>query len=139
MGHGEHGMHGHGAAHALQAGTQGTAEQVDRTISVDALDTMKFEHEPLAVKAGETIRFDVTNQGQVVHEFAIGSKGEHAKHRIQMREMPDMKHEDLNVVTLEPGERKSLVWTFANAEEIQVACNIPGHYEAGMYSQVDVQ
>ena len=56
-----------------------------------------------------------------------------------MREMPDMQHDDPNVVTLEPGETRSLIWTFAKAVNIEVACNIPGHYEGGMHSQVEVK
>ena len=142
-GHGEltEDAHAHATpdAHVSVAGKPGRPDQVTRTIHVEALDTMRFKHEPIQVTAGETIRFHVMNQGQVLHEFALGSTAEHTKHRQQMREMPDMKHEDPNVVMLEPGESKALVWTFAKATEIQAACNVPGHYEAGMYSEIEVK
>jgi len=52
--------------------------------------------------------------------------------------MPDMVHEDANTLTLEPGETKSLVWQFTEAGKLEVACHIPGHYEAGMRSRVVV-
>lgn len=131
--------HAHDHEHVSPAGVAGTEAQVSRTIEVIALDNMRFEHVPLRVDEGETIAFEITNQGALVHEFAIGVVEEHLEHQIMMREMPDMHHDDPNVVTLQPGETKRLIWTFANAASIEVACNIPGHYEAGMHSPVEVK
>lgn len=132
--------HDHEHGHAVSpAGVPGTPEQVSRVIKVDAYDSMEFKHEPIVVEDGETIRFEITNHGVLAHEFAIGDKEEHKEHQIMMREMPDMQHDDPNVVTLEPGETRSLIWTFAKAADIEVACNIPGHYEGGMHSQVEVK
>lgn len=128
----------HADSHASLAGVPGAAQDVSRVIQVDALDNMSFKHEPISVKAGETIQFDITNHGVLVHEFAIGVTEEHKEHQIEMQQMPDMQHDDPNVVTLQPGETRSLIWTFAKAEEIEVACNIPGHYEGGMHSPVQV-
>lgn len=139
-GPGHHGddAHEHAAAHASPAGTPGSEQHVSRIIKVDALDSMSFKHEPITVKAGETIQFDITNHGVLVHEFAIGVTEEHKEHQIMMQQMPNMQHDDPNVVTLQAGETKSLLWTFAKAADIEVACNIPGHYEGGMHSPVQV-
>jgi uncharacterized cupredoxin-like copper-binding protein len=37
-------------------------------------------------------------------------------------------------VTIAPGETETLAWTVPeNADSLEYACNIPGHYESGMY------
>lgn len=106
---------------------------VTRMIKVDLLDNMqfKFENEP-NIKTGETVRFVVRNVGKLPHEFSIGTDAEHKEHRIMMREHPDMEHVDGNTITVPAGETRSIVWTFGNLDAVMVACNIPGHFEAGM-------
>ena len=49
-----------------------------------------------------------------------------------MRKMPDMKHKDPNTVSLAPGESAMLSWRFKGSDTVVFACNIPGHFEAGM-------
>lgn len=46
-----------------------------------------------------------------------------------------MKHDDPNSKLVEPGKTAEIVWTFSKATELQFACNIPGHYEAGMVGE----
>jgi uncharacterized cupredoxin-like copper-binding protein len=119
------------------AGRPGNPEKISRTIKVTALD-IKYDKPKIEVKAGETIKFIVTNAGKLRHEFIIGDAEEQKQHAEMMRQMPDMVHEDANTITLEPGETKNLVWQFSKAGKLEVACHIPGHYEAGMKSQVVV-
>lgn len=138
----DHGAHsnGHQAQHRQTlAGTPGRPEQVDRIVVVEASDQMRFLHEPIRVRPGETIEFRVTNSGRIPHEFVIGVKREHAEHRELMRAHPTMTHDEANAVMLAPGETRTLIWTFAKTEQIELACNIPGHYEAGMFSLVEVE
>jgi len=40
-------------------------------------------------------------------------------------------------VLLEPGESKEVVWKFSEKSSIEFACNVPGHYQAGMYGEVN--
>ena len=47
--------------------------------------------------------------------------------------------DDPNTVMLEPGQSAELTWTFAQATGLEFACNIPGHYQAGMVGNVEVQ
>ena len=47
-----------------------------------------------------------------------------------------MQHDDPNAILLEPGETKELVWTFEKTQFLEFACNVPGHYEAGMVGQI---
>ncbi len=126
--------HGHGDS---SAGRPGNPKKISRTIKITALD-IKYDKPSIKVKAGETIKFIVTNTGKLRHEFTIGNTEEQRQHAEMMKQMPDMVHEDANTLTLDPGETKSLVWQFTKAGKLEVACHIPGHYEAGMRSQVVV-
>jgi len=119
------------------AGRPGNPKKISRTIKITALD-IKYDKPEIPVKAGETIKFVVTNTGKLRHEFMIGDMEEQRQHAEMMKQMPDMVHEDANTLTLEPGETKSLVWQFTKTGKLEVACHIPGHYEAGMRSQVVV-
>jgi uncharacterized cupredoxin-like copper-binding protein len=132
--HAHDGAHGHGDS---AAGRPGNPRKISRTIKITALD-MKYDKPEIRVKAGETIKFVVTNTGKLRHEFMIGDMEEQRQHAEMMKQMPDMVHEDASTLTLEPGATKSLVWQFTKAGKLEVACHIPGHYEAGMRSQVVV-
>ena len=140
MNMGQHeGMKGH--AHSMEslAGQPGKEENISRVIEVRADDSMRFTHEPFNIKEGETIKFVVTNKGEVPHEFAIGTKDEHVEHGKMMMNNPTMHHgPGGNAITIKPGGTQALIWTFENAWQIEVACNIPGHYQAGMHSSVKI-
>jgi uncharacterized cupredoxin-like copper-binding protein len=129
--HGDHMRHG-AHAHQSAAGKPGKASAVKRTIEVTMLDTMRFEPSSISVKAGETVRFVIENKGQLVHEFGIGTLEEQAKHAEMMKAMPDMKHDDPNVITVAPGQNKELIWQFTRTGAFEIACHVPGHYPAGM-------
>ncbi|MNP67044.1 Copper binding protein, plastocyanin/azurin family [compost metagenome] len=49
-----------------------------------------------------------------------------------------MKHDDPNSVLVEPGKTAELTWTFSEATRLEFACNIPGHYQAGMVGKLTV-
>ncbi|MDT8879251.1 plastocyanin/azurin family copper-binding protein [Halomonas saccharevitans] len=146
----------HGGSHA----PAGDAE-IDRTIRLEAGD-MWFDAESLNVAPGHTIRFEITNTGNLAHEFVIGDAEAQAAHREMMRQMSG-GHDDqghgggghgdgghhmaegqhggqMPAVTLAPGERATLVWTVpAHVDRLEYACNLPGHYEAGMSGHIDLQ
>ena len=106
----------------------------DRSISVTMRDTMRFVFDPDLndLKHGETIEFNVRNDGQIQHEFSIGNAEDQVKHATMMQKMPSMKHSDPNTVSLAPGESAKLSWKFMGKDTVVFACNIPGHFEAGM-------
>lgn len=154
---------GHGHAHhgGSTIGQPGTAAEASRTIEV-TLNDMYFEPESIAVKAGETVRFVVKNAGGLLHEFNIGTAAMHEKHQAKMQlmmdhgmltptginqemanmdhsSMPGMEglgHQDPNSVLVAPGETKELVWTFSGDAQLEFACNVPGHYGAGMVGEI---
>ena len=148
---------GHSGGHGdAMHGQPGKASAASRTVEVVMHDNY-YEPESIEVKPGETVRFKVRNAGEFVHEFNIGMAAMHAAHQEEMQMMMehgvlkadsiDMKaakamqasmghgmHEDPNSVLLEPGESGEVVWTFPDHMEgtIEFACNVPGHYGAGM-------
>lgn len=155
-GHAEEGAHGGhaGGGHGgdLAVGRPGEPHEVDRTIRIEAQD-IAFGEERIEVRAGETIRFVVENSGGLVHDFTIGSPRMQAAHRDEMAELmahhdgPDAlmdpevmaHHSHPNAVMLAPGETRELIWTFAEASDVEFACNVPGHYEAGMRGDIVIR
>lgn len=132
------GQHGHGAEISA-AGQPGSLKKVSRTIKISALDTMRYDKEIMQARPGETVRFVVTNAGKIKHEFAIGTREEQLEHAEMMASMPDMQHEEGNAINLEPGETKELIWQFGTAGAVEIACHLPGHFEAGMKARVNVK
>ena len=99
---------------------------------------MLFSPRQLDFKAGETVAFTITNEGDNPHEFVMDTVANNAKHKAVMDKFPEMEHDDPNAVRLEPGEKGTIMWTFANSGTFEFACLIPGHYEAGMYGALTV-
>lgn len=151
----DHGHGGHGA------GEPGNAADASRTIEVLMYDNY-YEPEDISVEAGETVRFVVRNEGMLVHEFNIGTAEMHAAHQDEMQMMVEhgviqgdtinremmkmdmgggetMEHDDPNSVLLEPGKTEEIVWTFTEATDLEFACNVPGHYDAGMYGALTIE
>ncbi|CAM2950406.1 Uncharacterized copper-binding protein [Legionella steigerwaltii] len=122
-------------------GSPANATKTTKTIQVTASDDMRFNFsQKLKFHDGEIITFKVTNIGKVPHEFSVGDEKEQKAHQEMMRAMPGMVHEDGNTITINPGETKTLTWKFKSnpKHEVVFACNIPGHFEAGMYKKVNV-
>jgi len=149
-------------------GKPAKAADADRTVEI-TLGDMYYEPDSVQVKAGETVRFVLKNEGALLHEFSLGNAAmhaEHQKHMLAMQQMGmltptsmqhdmskmdhsqhdmsgmqhgKMTHDDPNTVMLEPGQSAELTWTFAQATGLEFACNIPGHYQAGMVGSVEVQ
>lgn len=121
-------------------GEPGMAKDVTRTINLNASD-MEFDIKELKIDDGETVRFVVKNTGDVDHDFTIGPPDVQADHRQEMMEMMESgaamanQHEEPNAVFLEPGQTKELIWKFGEVKGLEYACNVPGHYEAGMLGQ----
>ena len=155
------GNHGGGHGHAASIGEQGKASEVTRVIEIVMSDNW-FEPEQISVASGETVRFILKNKGEFVHEFNIGTAAMHAKHQTEMAVMFDhgvlevdkinydkmkmdmgggktMDHDDPNSVLLEPEKSAEIVWKFGSSARLEFACNIPGHYDAGMMGDIRVR
>ena len=144
----------------MKIGTKGKESEVSRTIKVIMYDNY-YEPSSFQIKSGETIKFEVENAGMLVHEFNIANKMMHMKHQPEMMKMVEneilladsidkekmkkmakmdkaMAHSHSNSVLLEPKQKGEIIWKFDNAVNIEVACNVPGHYQVGMIAKVDI-
>jgi len=130
--------HDHGAQPASPAGEPGDPARARKVIAVKMLDSMRFEPSEIRVKSGQTVKFTVTNAGAIRHEFGIGTEEGQKAHAEMMLADPDMKHEDGSVISVKPGETKELVWRFGKPGTYEAACQVPGHYPAGMMARIVV-
>ena len=150
------------AAHGYAFGEAAPASKATRTVEV-TLQDISFSPTSIDVKAGETVRFVLVNKGQLLHEFNLGDAAMHAAHQKEMLQMQasgmltatgmgkmdhsamghgdmgGMKHDDPNSVLVEPGKTAELTWTFTKATGLEFACNLPGHYQAGMVGKLTVE
>ncbi|KTC63745.1 copper-binding protein [Pseudomonas fluorescens ABAC62] len=147
------------ASHAYAFGQPAAADKATRTVQVELRD-IAFEPKSLEVKDGETVRFVLVNKGQLLHEFNLGDAAMHAAHQKEMLQMQAsgmltstgmgkmhhsamdhgaMRHDDPNSVLVEPGKTAELTWTFTKATGLEFACNLPGHYQAGMVGKLTVE
>lgn len=109
-----------------------------RTVTATLSDDMAIELSESEFTVGETVRFDVTNTGAIVHEFYLGNEQEQAHHAEEMEEMGGMGHDEPSGVAVEPRAMETLEYTFTEAGEILAGCHEPGHYEAGMVTGLTV-
>ena len=139
-------------------GEKGKLSEVNRVIEIKMYDNF-YEPNEIKVKKGETIKFKVYNFGEFVHEFNIATKEMHLKHQPEMmklveneillankidkKKMKEMAKEDhsmghshSNSVLLEPNENGEIIWKFNTEVKLEIACNIPGHYETGMIAKI---
>ena len=137
--------HAHSAGHAAQPtsntafGRAGDPAKVTRAIRVDMSDDMRFSPAVITVQRGETVRLDVVNKGQVLHELVLGTADELRAHAEAMRKSPGMEHDAPQMVHVKPGRQGEVVWQFTEAGEFDFACLLPGHFEAGMVGKVVVR
>lgn len=101
--------------------------------------SMTFTPDRLEVKKGEQVRFVLENKGVLVHEFRLATVKDNDEHAAMMRAMPAMKHQEANVITVDPGKTGELLWRFTRAGTFEFACLIPGHRETGMRGTVTVE
>ena len=125
------GGHSHGEE---AASADVTAMQVTRVIEVRMDDTMRFAPDTLEVQAGQAVLLRVSNAGRVPHELVLGTGEQIREHAQQMKQGHAHNHDAAGAaaIQVEPGKTGELVIRFAQPGRFEIACLIPGHYEAGM-------
>ena len=144
----------------MKIGSKGNENEVSRIIKVVMYDNY-YEPNSFQIKTGETIKFEVENAGMLVHEFNIANKMMHMKHQPEMVKMVEneilladsidkekmkkmakidkaMGHSHNNSLLLEPKQKGVIIWKFDDVANIEVAFNVPGHYQVGMIAKVDI-
>ena len=147
------------AASMNMIGEKGDPTEVDKVIKVKMYDNY-YEPNKFKIKKNQTIKFIVYNYGEFVHEFNIATKEMHLKHQPEMMKMVEneillvdridkkkmnklskkdhsMSHSHSNSILLEPKQSAEIIWKFNTEAELEAACNVPGHYEAGMIAKID--
>ncbi len=110
----------------------------DKVVHVLLSDDMKitFKKE-VKIEPNDVVQFVIMNTGKINHEFTIGSEKEQLEHREMMKNMTGgHMHDSDNSVTVEPGKAKQMLWHFHGDSNVEFACNIPGHAEAGMVKKL---
>lgn len=99
-----------------------------RVISLIAGPGYAFTPSAITVERGETVTFEVTTTGPLVHEFMVGPAGAVAADQAGTPEVADIAMMDT----------KSLTYTFDGSGPYAFACHAPGHHEAGMRGTITV-
>ncbi|MDY8110895.1 cupredoxin domain-containing protein [Fulvimarina sp. 2208YS6-2-32] len=136
------GSHSGGHDDEMAIGKAGKVADVARTIEVVMSENddgaMLFEPAAIKVRAGETVRFKIVNEGETDHEFVMDSEDEIQEHKALMEKFPEMEHADANAIRLEPANSGEIIWSFTKPGSFEFACLIPGHYESGMHGPLTV-
>ena len=140
-------------------GEKGDLAEVVKVIKVKMYDNY-YEPSEFKIKKNQTIKFIVYNYGEFVHEFNIATKEMHLKHQSEMIKMVEneilladridkkkmkemskkdnsMSHSHSNSVLIEPNKSAEIIWKFNTEAKLEAACNVPGHYEAGMIAKIN--
>jgi uncharacterized cupredoxin-like copper-binding protein len=146
------------AADQSPAGRVGDKAKATRTVKIE-LTEYSFSQQQMDFKAGETVKFVLSNNGKLKHEMTIGTAEEQQAHRKAMQDMSDTAHgghaghddhaghghhgmdhdAPAGSIHIGPGETKELVWQFTTAGKLQYACNYPGHADLGMEGTIAVK
>ena len=139
-------------------GEKGDINDVTKVITVKMFDNY-YDPNQITVKKGETVKFIVKNMGELVHELNIATKEMHIQHQPEMAKMVEheilladridknkmkemakinhaMAHKHANSVLLEPNDTGEIIWKFSTSAKLEIACNVPGHYEAEMIAKI---
>lgn len=101
-------------------------------------DEMTIASDLTTFKVGVPYEFEVTNTGKIAHEVML----------VEPTDLADMEAIDelaLGMVEeddLGPGATESFEYTFTQddlAGPLELACHVPGHYEAGMKLAITVE
>ncbi len=116
-------------------------DDATQTIEVSMLDTLAYDSPSITVPVGETVLFEVTNDGAIPHEFVLGDHELQLEHEEEMSEMDGdtEMHGEPNAIAVEPGETKELAFTFVEAGSLEYGCHEPGHYDGGMVGELVVE
>ncbi len=134
----DHSKMDHSTLHGSSSvGMPAKGAKPDKVVHVLLGDDMsiKFKRD-VTIEADDVVQFVVLNTGKMEHEFVIGTNAEHAEHREMMETMST--HDMENSVVVAPGKAKQILWHFHGDSEVELACNMPGHYEAGMVKKLSL-
>ena len=99
-----------------------------RVVRVLAGPGYAFSPSAITVAKGETVTFEVTSMGGLVHEFMVGPAD-----AVGADQAGTPEAADIGMM-----QTKSVTYTFDGAGPYAFACHAPAHYEAGMRGTITV-
>lgn len=111
-----------------EAGFVAGTTAAPRIVQVLAGPGYAFSPSTITVARGETVTFEVTSMGGLVHEFMVGPADAVAADTEGTPEVADIGMM----------QTKSVTYTFDGSGPYAFACHVPGHYEAGMRGTITV-
>lgn len=119
----------------------GGAKKAGRVVEVRMVAGPRFQPDSIAVKAGETVTFKVTNDDKALHDFMIGDEAGQAQREKDMAAMSSAPMEmdpSADSVSVKAGATANLSWTFSQAGTLLYGSHQPGDYAAGMKGTITV-
>jgi uncharacterized cupredoxin-like copper-binding protein len=104
---------------------------------------MKIDSSLTTFVVGVPYRFTVTNVGAMPHEMMLmpPSMNGGTMSTLPMEQLDTIALTHIHDSDLAPGATWSVDYTFTkqNSGTLELACYLPGHYEAGMHQAITVQ
>ena len=72
----------------------------------------------------------------IEHDILLGDRIDHKKMKEMSKKDHSLAHSHSNSIMLEPKTQGEIIWKFSKDIELEMACNIPGHYESGMVGKI---
>ena len=140
-----HGGHGGGHADTVARSAAGTpfgrsgdVQQISRTVAVNMSDSACQTPGALALRAGETIRFLITNSGRETHELVIGTMSGVKEHAETVEQDADVDHDEPYMAHVEPQATQSIVWQFTRVGTFHYGCHVPSLPGPGVIGRITV-
>ncbi len=119
---------------SANAGAAGDPEKSDRILEVHISSDHRYNPSSIAVSAGETVTFRVTNDDEgAPHQFVIGNaKTQNDDETVRTAPVPSA--DAPNIVDFEPRQSKLITWSFPSNKgtEIIYGSHRDGDYAAGL-------
>jgi len=113
----------------------GPAPPAEVTVAI-TMRYSRFSPARVDVRPGTTVRFVIRNADPIAHEFILGTEAQQALHE----KVATPTHDGIpGQASLDIGEVRTVVWTFASPGTLVYACHRPGHYAYGMKGVVRVR
>ena len=99
------------------------------------LSEWRVDVSPSTIPAGVPVRFVATNKGVLAHELVLEKAG--AVDEALEADLGGDEPLEAEAENIAPGTSKTMIWTLSDAGAYQLACHVPGHFEAGMVMRIN--
>ncbi|TKR56382.1 hypothetical protein D7I39_03235 [Allopusillimonas ginsengisoli] len=125
-------------AKSTTIGRPGDLAKVNKTVTIVVNDTVHFTPSLINVNAGDIVLFMVKNTGKFSHEMVIGSMSELRAHAALMQKAHSVAHTQPNMITLNPGQQRNVIWQFVQPGKTDFACLVDWHLKFGTLGEIQV-